>query len=222
MTCVQPRILAERLSLRHRRDIIRHLSDARNPGRLAHLRHLSVCARTLALPPPADSGASFLLCLPLLHVPPPPLPHFQTLLHFTLLLCTVWVQPRVNKSSCASCFFLHITPHALLPFIYFSIFVGSVFLWFSRFAPFFPTFVPFFSRLLFPSSISPSPCFFLFVPFPLLGHSCLLSRSSLPFCLFLSFFFFNQFFCLCLSNVFFLPLTSLLCSLMSELHKDGL
>lgn len=112
MTCVQPRILAERLSLRHRRDIIRRLSDARNPGRLAHLRHLSVCARTLALPPPADSGASFLLCLLfcllllLLHVsPPPPLPHFQTLLHFTLLLCTVWVQLRVNKSSCASFFF---------------------------------------------------------------------------------------------------------------------
>lgn len=221
MTCVQPRILAERLSLCYRRDIIRHLSDARNPGRLAHLRHLSVCARTLALPPPADSGASFLLCLLfclllLLYVsPPPPLPHFQTLLHFTLLLCTVWVQLRVNKSSCASLFFLflHITPHALLPFIYSSIFVDSVFLWFSRFASFFPTVIPLFSRLLFPTSL---PLFrFLSCATPVFSRTPLL---PLPF----SFFFLSIFLSLPLKCYLFPSLTSLLCSLMSELHKDDL
>lgn len=32
VTCIQPHILTERLSLRHHQDIIRHLNDAQNPG----------------------------------------------------------------------------------------------------------------------------------------------------------------------------------------------
>ena len=78
------------------------------PRRLSHLRHLSVCARTPTLPLPADCSAFFLCASctlpPSLLPAPSPLPYLQTLPHFTLSLCTIWVQPKVNKISSVSLF----------------------------------------------------------------------------------------------------------------------
>lgn len=113
VTCIQPCILARRLSLRHHQDIIRRLNE---PRRLSHLRHLSVCACTphsLSQPvyffvTPSSAFSSAL---------PPNLTACPS-----LSLCAVRVQLKVNKISSVSLLSKYPLPLYLpsfLPFFFF-------------------------------------------------------------------------------------------------------
>lgn len=196
MTRIQPRILAERLSLRHHQDIIRHLDDAQNPGRLSHLRHLSVCARTPTLPLPVDSGSSFLFCASCTSaatstpLPPPPrslssraaLSNFITFYPlFYALYGFSW--KLIKAPAPLPLFFLQITPRALLSCfpsvsLYFSLSVFAP----TSFIPYPFLFCSYSSLLCFPLSL---PClsfsiFLISLPSLFLSVSFLSSVFLLP------------------------------------------